>query len=323
MVVLDDKWIVLLIIIIILVHQGLFSQSTMSDPLVMCADRHITIETLQSLQTPETEKPSGEGSSSFPQSTDHSSICVIVVADDNHDFSEGEEEDPLIQNVECRICQEEENIKNFETPCACAGSLKYVHRKCVQRWCNEKGDITCEICHQPYQPGYTAPPPIPEDTTIDISEAWSLNGAHLDLPDSQILAMTTADRHLLEADYDEYAYANDSGAAFCRSVALILMALLLLRHALYLNKGDDEDDALTFFSLFVLRAAGFLLPCYIMAWAISIIQRRRQRQEAAAALASTEVAFMMQAGPHHGLHIVVEPGSGANPHHQEPPSIQS
>lgn len=30
--------------------------------------------------------------------------------------------------------------------------------------------------------------------------------------------------------------------------------------------------------LFMLRAAAFLLPCYIMAWAISILQRRRQRQ---------------------------------------------
>ncbi|GJM85343.1 hypothetical protein PR202_ga01097 [Eleusine coracana subsp. coracana] len=30
--------------------------------------------------------------------------------------------------------------------------------------------------------------------------------------------------------------------------------------------------------LFLLRAAGFLLPCYIMAWAISIMQRQRQRQ---------------------------------------------
>lgn len=30
--------------------------------------------------------------------------------------------------------------------------------------------------------------------------------------------------------------------------------------------------------IFLLRAAGFLLPCYIMAWAISILQRRRQRQ---------------------------------------------
>lgn len=30
--------------------------------------------------------------------------------------------------------------------------------------------------------------------------------------------------------------------------------------------------------LFLLRAAGFLLPFYIMAWAISILQRRRHRQ---------------------------------------------
>lgn len=30
--------------------------------------------------------------------------------------------------------------------------------------------------------------------------------------------------------------------------------------------------------LFLLRVVGFLLPCYIMAWAISILQRRRQRQ---------------------------------------------
>lgn len=25
---------------------------------------------------------------------------------------------------------------------------QYAHRRCVQRWCNEKGDTTCEICHQ-------------------------------------------------------------------------------------------------------------------------------------------------------------------------------
>ena len=28
------------------------------------------------------------------------------------------------------------------------GFAQYAHRKCVQHWCNEKGDITCEICHQ-------------------------------------------------------------------------------------------------------------------------------------------------------------------------------
>ncbi|KAF7119600.1 hypothetical protein RHSIM_Rhsim13G0122500 [Rhododendron simsii] len=26
--------------------------------------------------------------------------------------------------------------------------LQYAHRICIQRWCNEKGDIVCEICHQ-------------------------------------------------------------------------------------------------------------------------------------------------------------------------------
>ncbi|RZR71621.1 hypothetical protein BHM03_00006115 [Ensete ventricosum] len=86
-----------------------------------------------------------------------------------------EEKEPLIQMVDCRICQEEDHIKNLEAPCACSGSLKltalrskflyngnlllscshldfyvvqYAHRACVQRWCNEKGDITCEICHE-------------------------------------------------------------------------------------------------------------------------------------------------------------------------------
>ncbi|RWW83209.1 hypothetical protein BHE74_00008291, partial [Ensete ventricosum] len=36
--------------------------------------------------------------------------------------------------------------------------LQYAHRKCVQRWCNEKGDTVCEICLQQFKPGYTAPP---------------------------------------------------------------------------------------------------------------------------------------------------------------------
>ncbi|KAL9402194.1 hypothetical protein Peur_006043 [Populus x canadensis] len=230
---------------------------------------------------------------------------------------EGEEE-PLIQGGECRICQEEDSISNLETPCACSGSLKYAHRKCVQHWCNEKGDITCEICHQPYQPDYTAPPhpPHSEDTAIDIGGGWTISGTQLDLRDPRLLAIAEAERHFLEAEYDDYATSNASGAAFCRSVALILMALLLLRHALTLTDSDADDDVSTFFSLFLLRAAGFLLPCYIMAWAISILQRRRQRQEAAA-LAATQVAFVLQSGQPRGLQFTIAPGATVTPH-QEP-----
>jgi hypothetical protein len=34
------------------------------------------------------------------------------------------EDEPLIQAAECRICQEEDSIKNLEKPCTCNGSLK-------------------------------------------------------------------------------------------------------------------------------------------------------------------------------------------------------
>ncbi|KAH7550698.1 hypothetical protein JRO89_XS13G0250800 [Xanthoceras sorbifolium] len=337
----------------------------MSDHLVLCVDRLITPGSVQSLPGSETPISSGEGSSS--QAADRPA-CVVDVKEVGED-GVSEEEEPLIQMVECRICQEEDSINNLEVPCACSGSLKatrqplniwklasdsagffsfcvylyglvdstetekfclssllkvlfiqFAHRKCVQRWCNEKGDITCEICHKPYQPGYTAPPPPPhsEDATIDIRqvEAWTVSGAPLDLHDPRLLAMAAAERHLLEAEYDEYADTNASGAAFCRSAALILMALLLLRHALSLSNSDGDDDASTFFSLFLLRAAGFLLPCYIMAWAVSILQRRRQRQEAAA-LAATEVAFMLQAGQRRGLQFTIASGPAVTPH-QEP-----
>ncbi|XAR50046.1 Ubiquitin--protein ligase [Bertholletia excelsa] len=283
----------------------------MGDHLVLCVDHLITPESLQSLKEAKVSVTSEESSCSHVPDADPST-STLDIKDVEH--SGDDEQEPLIQMVECRICQEEDNIQNLEVPCACSGSLKFAHRKCVQRWCNEKGDITCEICHQPYQPGYTAPLPVPysEDTTIDISGGWTISGTPLDLHDPRLLAMAAAERHLLETDYDEYADSNASGAAFCRSAALILMALLLLRHALSLG-NDDDDDASTFFSLFLLRVAGFLLPCYIMAWAISILQHRRQRQEAAAALAATEVAFMVQAGQRRGLQFTVAPGPAVTP----------
>uniref|UniRef100_A0A452YX48 RING-CH-type domain-containing protein n=3 Tax=Aegilops tauschii subsp. strangulata TaxID=200361 RepID=A0A452YX48_AEGTS len=61
---------------------------------------------------------------------------------------------------QCRICHEEEDesCAAMESPCACSGSLKYAHRGCVQRWCDEKGSTLCEICLQGFEPGYTVPP---------------------------------------------------------------------------------------------------------------------------------------------------------------------
>jgi hypothetical protein len=241
--------------------------------------------------------------------------AVVDVVEEEEEEGGGGEEEPLIQAAECRICQEEDSVKNLEKPCACSGSLKYAHRACVQRWCNEKGDTTCEICHQEYKPGYTAPPRVePDETTIDIDGDLIM--------DPRILAVAAAQRRLLEAEYDGYATTDASGAAFCRSAALILMALLLLRHALSIsdNEGND-DDASTMFSLFLLRAAGFLLPCYIMAWIFSILHRRRQRQEEAA-LAAAEVAFILQSARGRSHQFAIAPESPATPQQEQEPSPQ-
>ncbi|PWA69226.1 RING/FYVE/PHD zinc finger superfamily protein [Artemisia annua] len=51
-------------------------------------------------------------------------------------------------------------------------------------------------------------------------------------------------------------------------------------HQLYQEHKELE------MKLFFLRVSMFLLPYYIMARSISILQRRRQRQEAAASAAS-------------------------------------
>ncbi|GAA0153726.1 ubiquitin-protein ligase [Lithospermum erythrorhizon] len=281
----------------------------MGEHLGVCADRLLTDGSSKSLQ--ESEAPGSSGESSYSHAVDPSALVIDIKYEEEPD--EAGEDEPLLQTVECRICQEEDSIKNLEAPCSCNGSLKYAHRKCVQSWCNEKGDITCEICRQPYQPGYTAPPARPEDVAIDISGGWTVDGNPMDLHDPRILAMAAAEHHFLDADYDEYADSSASGSAFCRSTALILLALLLLRQTLVIGNDDkDDDDISTFFSLFLLRAFGFLLPCYIMAWALSLLQQRRQRQEAAT-LAASEVAFMLQAAQaarERGLQVTIAPRSG-------------
>ncbi|PPR95247.1 hypothetical protein GOBAR_AA25422 [Gossypium barbadense] len=288
----------------------------MSDHLVLGVDRLMKPE--ESDAGPSTEVP---GSSCLLESKEKGVV------------NGEEEEEPLIQSAECRICQDEDSIKNLETPCACSGSLKYAHRKCVQHWCNEKGNIKCEICHQFMLSAihiwlcllaevvcpfclpcslmnqvtllYLAPK-LKKPLSILGNGVWTISGTPLDLRDPRLLAIAEAERQFLETEYDEYAASNASGAAFCRSAALILMGLLLLRHALNVPDPDSDEDLSTFFSLFFIRAAVFLLPCYIMAWAMSILQQRRQRQEVAAA--ATQVAFVLQSGQHRGMHFTIASG---------------
>jgi hypothetical protein len=56
----------------------------------------------------------------------------------------------MIQLKECRICLSEENEKDIVSPCDCKGSVKYVHKECLQKWVDVKGSLKCDICKERY-----------------------------------------------------------------------------------------------------------------------------------------------------------------------------
>lgn len=180
---------------------------------------------------------------------------------------------------ECRICQEEDDDNSLESPCACNGTLKFAHRKCIQKWCNKKGDITCEICNQVFTPNYSLPPRSePDVTAVDISQAWT---HHFGIHDHHLLALAAAERQLLESEYDDYAVANDGNVTYLRSIAVVLMFILLIHQVLMITRDFGlMQGYMTFFHFEVsfLQLAGLLLPCYVLGRSWYILYTRRRRQ---------------------------------------------
>ncbi|KAF0918339.1 hypothetical protein E2562_023514 [Oryza meyeriana var. granulata] len=181
--------------------------------------------------------------------------------------------------VECRICQDEDWDTSMEAPCACCGSLKYAHRKCIQRWCNEKGDTVCEICLQQFKPGYTAPQQLFHYGSIPMNFRGNWEIARQDLHDSQIITMVPSERDFMDGYEDYLPIRTRSSTLCCRTVAIIFMALLVLRHTLPLMIGGNGEYSLALFSLLVLRTAGILFPILVMVRALATFHRRRRQQE--------------------------------------------
>lgn len=61
---------------------------------------------------------------------------------------------PIDRNIKCKICFEGEEFGELISPCGCDGSIKYVHRKCLNQWrfnnINLISRTKCEICERPY-----------------------------------------------------------------------------------------------------------------------------------------------------------------------------
>ncbi|THU59590.1 hypothetical protein C4D60_Mb07t03700 [Musa balbisiana] len=155
--------------------------------------------------------------------------------------------------IECRICQEEGDECDMETPCACNGTLKV------------------------FAPNYSVPPsrPSPDVIAIDIRQSW---GSRFDLRDSHFLAITAAEQELLNAEYEDYAAASASGIACCRTVALILMLLLLVRQIFNSSREVGLMQDISALFNVSLQFVGFFLPCYVIARSCYFIQSRRRRQ---------------------------------------------
>ena len=108
----------------------------MSDHLVVFVDRLVRPAAVQS--APESAEvvpagPAAGGPGAGPNAAGpgpSSSAAEKVEEDLEQDEGAGEEE-PLIQTAECRICQEEDSLKDLETPCACSGSLKVYISICL------------------------------------------------------------------------------------------------------------------------------------------------------------------------------------------------
>ncbi|XAR71078.1 hypothetical protein NMG60_11028176 [Bertholletia excelsa] len=168
----------------------------------------------------------------------------------------------------------------MEAPCGCNGTLKLAHRKCIQRWCNKMGNITCEICNQVSSPNYTLPSTRsnPEVMTIDMRQAW---GPNINLQDPRFLALTAAGCPFLHSEYDEYVVANSGSLVCFHSVAAFLMFVLLIHQSLMITRDSgmiQESSAFFSFQVSLIRLVGFVLPCYVMACSCYAIQSHRRRQ---------------------------------------------
>ncbi|CAL9180566.1 unnamed protein product [Musa hybrid cultivar] len=185
---------------------------------------------------------------------------------------------------ECRICHEEDHDSNMEIPCSCRGSLKYAHRVCVQRWCNQKGDTMCEICLQQFNPGYTTLPKLYDYGSTPMNFSWEISAQ--DFRDTQFITMFPSDHGAIDSAVGYRDHSRTSNTFCCRSITF--MVLLVLRHALPLLISDDDEYSFTLFSMLVLKTAGVILPIFLVLGIINKIQRRRRRRENWIALVTSE-----------------------------------
>ncbi|VAH10937.1 unnamed protein product [Triticum turgidum subsp. durum] len=221
----------------------------MADHFAVMAGRLLTASTVQSA----IDEASNAASSSAPTCREK----AVVVEDGG-----GRPKSGVL--VECRICQEDGDETCMEAPCSCKGSLKYAHRTCVQRWCDEKGDTICEICLQQFTPNYKAPSKLFQQ---------GRNSIFFRTP-AYIQAQARSSSTSTSYEYDRQA-STPKAVICCRIIAITLMLLLVLHDAISVYLGDQGVYTVALVTLLMLRTAGIVIPVYIILVAVTEVLYRR------------------------------------------------
>ncbi|XP_073024660.1 probable E3 ubiquitin ligase SUD1 [Primulina eburnea] len=89
-----------------------------------------------------------------PSSVDSSPGASSYGSMENIDINSGSKYDLLDEEEEedvCRICRNPGEIDNpLQYPCACSGSIKFVHQECLLQWLNHSNARQCEVCKHPF-----------------------------------------------------------------------------------------------------------------------------------------------------------------------------
>ncbi|KAL8259159.1 hypothetical protein R6Q59_027112 [Mikania micrantha] len=170
----------------------------------------------------------------------------------------------------CRICHETEfeSSKSMESPCSCTGTVKFAHRDCIQRWCDEKGNTSCEICLQEFVPGYSSPLKL-------IQKDQNNSIVSLEMPEIEVnSAIVDQQVRILEAEYPQCtSTTTDTSASICRFVGLTVTLLLLVRHLFVLLTEGTRDYPFTLVTMLVMRTSGIVVPMYIIMRTVDTIHR--------------------------------------------------
>lgn len=105
-------------------------------------------------------------------------------------FDETADEDEDV----CRICRTSGDSENpLFYPCACSGSIRYVHQDCLLQWLNHSNARQCEVCNHPFRfsPVYAenAPTRLPFREVLLGTAAKTWHGLHFILRLSFVLSI--------------------------------------------------------------------------------------------------------------------------------------